>query len=559
MFLQKLHIYLFCLWLAFCANIGLSQLNAEEIHFKDYIFSVINPEDENSQIALINEIVGATSLYELGVFGSRASIANIEACLPWLDHQAFESSTIGEMYVPEGALNSTAQHATAVSSTMAALGPELEGGQYAYLSFGIAPLARLNAAAIATQLGENGEFSTSTEVFYNAYKHFILDNQVDVVNSSWGGTGEEGLDVFSSIADALLASAPTVTMVVSVGNAGPEANTVGSPAKAFNVISVGALANPNSFDEIAEFSSRGASDFYNPVTKTTIKNAMVGVDIVAPGTNIISAGYDESVEISERISDNYYYYNGTSFSAPIVAGAVALLVDTSKILEADANAVERGWSAKARDSRVIKAVLLNSAKKPQGWSNNSQLVNGTLVTTQALDYAYGAGILDVNKAFSQYTNFTNESAWLTNSIFSGMEISYNIGEIDAGSTLTSTLVWFAHNSADFTEEYSDTLISDYALANLDLELCISKDGELVAIAASIAEYSSVEHIYLTLTQSGQYYLKVIFGSMVYGDTLSSEEFALAWSVIPEPATYAFAFALLAIALAFFKSSKKKNF
>ena len=63
-------------------------------------------------------------------------------------------------------------------------------------------------------------------------------------------------------------------------------------------------------------------------------------------------------------------------------------------------------------SRVIKAVLLNSADKTPGWDNGQSLqrFNGTtlLRTTQGLDYTVGAGRMNLTRAWDQFTAATTD-------------------------------------------------------------------------------------------------------------------------------------------------------
>ena len=83
---------------------------------------------------------------------------------------------------------------------------------------------------------------------------------------------------------------------------------------------------------------------------------------------------------------------GTSFSAPTVAGGAALLYDAAYA------AVRR--NPDARDARVMKAVLMNSADKTLGW-NNGQIAhpngNGGVLTTQGLDNRVGAGRMNLDR------------------------------------------------------------------------------------------------------------------------------------------------------------------
>ena len=94
--------------------------------------------------------------------------------------------------------------------------------------------------------------------------------------------------------------------------------------------------------------------------------------------------------------------SGTSFAAPVVAGGATLMADAAR--------AKLGNDTQALDGRVIKATMLNSADKlhfgsfSDNWTNgqNSYVSgSGLITTTQALDYAMGAGSLNLDKAYDQ--------------------------------------------------------------------------------------------------------------------------------------------------------------
>ena len=131
---------------------------------------------------------------------------------------------------------------------------------------------------------------------------YAADNGCNVVNMSWG-------DPFYSpiIGDACeYAYSKGVTLVASAGNdPGP---FLSYPAKLSSVISVGAV---NKSRNIAGFSSYG-----------------IDMDLVAPGELVWSTYKLEEDQL-------YYEQSGTSMSAPIVVGAVALLLSLHPGLDPD--------------------------------------------------------------------------------------------------------------------------------------------------------------------------------------------------------------------------------
>ena len=123
-----------------------------------------------------------------------------------------------------------------------------------------------------------------------------------------------------------------INVVFSAGNTGPGAQTLNPYAVAPWVVSVGATDTQG---RLASFSSRG--DFASGLFRPTL---------VAPGVNVVSlrgsgianvtgaeglAGADAQ-RLSSSELPNYTTANGTSFSAPQVAGAIALMLEANPSL-----------------------------------------------------------------------------------------------------------------------------------------------------------------------------------------------------------------------------------
>ncbi len=180
-----------------------------------------------------------------------------------------------------------------------------------------------------------------------------------------------------------------IVVVTAAGNCGQYAatngfGTVSVPANDPSVITVGATmtkmtATPVD-DQITSFSSKGP----------TAIDHIVKPDLVAPGNNIPSlrvAGSTLDVaypqyEISPTSgTSKYFVLSGTSMAAPIVSGAVALMLQQNSALTPD----------------QVKARLMLTANK--GFTQFTSSTNsGNLFSNEDDLFTYGAGYLDIDAA-----------------------------------------------------------------------------------------------------------------------------------------------------------------
>ena len=182
-------------------------------------------------------------------------------------------------------------HGTHVAGIAAALDNDIG-------KVGVAPGARLWAVKV---LDDTGNGSASNII---AGLNWILTNRgikwsgTPVVNMSIGGPIYQPLD--DAVANLIANGIPTV---VAAGNEAQAASN-STPGRVATAITVGASSPFWAYTELASFSNYGSS-----------------VTITAPGTDILSTW----------LGNGYAYNSGTSMSAPVVAGTIALLYSTVTI------------------------------------------------------------------------------------------------------------------------------------------------------------------------------------------------------------------------------------
>lgn len=255
----------------------------------------------------------------------------------------------------------------------------------------------------------------------------LLDNGVNVINSSliFGSDGNNNYGDTAKWIDHIV-SQHNVTYVGAAGNSGE--NGVGSGQMGYNSIAVGCCNNNGT---LAGFSS---------YTNTDGKNYKP--DLVAPGVSfVLPATRDSSTQIPNASS-------GTSFSSPMVTGAVAQLCQASSSLKLN--------------PRLMKAVLLAGTKITDSMNEDEVITqsDGNI----ALSKLYGSGMLNVINSYALYSarkNYSSGSiASTTNTVTKTMSINASSGKLvrvcavwDKPNTVSDS-----HSSGTITSPNIDTFM-----------------------------------------------------------------------------------------------------
>jgi hypothetical protein len=377
-------------------------------------------------------------------------------------------------------------------------------------------LGRFHYQGVAPQ-GQAGNYEFWYFLTNNVFSGSPPD--ADIVTASFGTQFEDwwtrGIEAMAE-KDGLI-------VIAGVGNGSDAFDPLLYPAAGSNAIGVGVVDSVN-IENLSAKLANFSLPFPEHSSAGPTADGRCKPDIVAPG-NCLAADANDP---------NRYEPTGnwSSFSTPIVAGAVGLLVQKAKEDPELSDAV-----AKQGGNCVMKAILLNSAKKLPFWHKGKLQKDDDHQCP--LDFLQGAGMLDAVNAYKNLIAGQTKPGdvptigWDNNQLIR-VENPQKVYKITvkgpADKFITATLNWNKHYNSVYPFEAAPAKDADLRLEVWAVDANSPSRNYLLDYSDS--KVDNIEHIYCKADANfTSYELVVTFSDSNDPNQSSADQrYGLAWDI-----------------------------